>query len=678
MNASVNFRVAGGELSSYIDQIQKKSENLTNSAIKSAMEQSNASKEQLKIINEQIAAIERKNRMESQAARSIALERKEVLEKEVREKFEAKRRHFDENNEHLSEKDRRESNAAINNEEREELNAIRNSFKDQLNVLREEEKQNKLQTQLQREAVQTAKEAAREQVAAIRSGDKTLADVYREVGSEPSEEEKLTLRMIEEQLEEEKRKEEKEKKGKESVFGSLLAVDNINRLISSAGQFTQTQNGFDLIQPASNMAGRVIGGIIGGLVGSLAGGVGAVGGASLGASIGGGFGDVVGAFEQREALTKENFFKARNRYRGITGLNTDGMDMPDMMNAGISATQFLQLQGEYARKRGSRGDAATTARDAIYAEKAFGVDQGTSSTLIELQRSSKESNRELASLIGGVLERGQGSIFKNGDNTFLNEFLGKFASLQKELLKNSNNVASGLTMDILKQFNSMGGMFDAKDPRSAGLITSINNSLSNPSSDNMKALAFGVLRDQNPHAGIFDLREQMQKGLASPEYLKGMLGMIDRMGGDDQMKMNNLSGMFQGVPFSAIRTLFQNRKNLKNFDTSELRSIGISDEVLKGKAEENTTDLEKNAAKIENGILGGEAVSKMADAFVTAIKAMLGGAVINLNNGQGNITIMSKQAVVQQNETKKAADNAKGQATIQQQTDMHSTYRTGF
>jgi hypothetical protein len=146
----------------------------------------------------------------------------------------------------------------------------------------------------------------------------------------------------------------------------------------------------------------------------------------------------------------------------------------------------------------------------------------------------------------------------------------------------------------------------------------------------------------------------MSTGLGSPGLLKGFLEEIDRIGGDDQAKMSNLSGAFPGVPLAAIRTIFQNRKN---FDSTELKGYGISDEALKGKAEANTAPLEKNAARIENGILRGRPIEEMAKAFTEAIKASLGGSVIELNNGQGKITLGGKApAPIPQNKTKSPLD----------------------
>lgn len=651
-NIAVNFKVSGSELSAYIDTIQKKSDALTNSAIKGAIEQSDKAKEQLKIINEQITALERKSKLETQASRSILGGRRDEALKRNQEEYEGQKQGVYEDKS-LSDSQIKDKITAIEGVQASSADKIKSDYRENLSAIKEQERSTKLQTQLSRDAIQTAKEAARENIKAIKSGDQTLADVYREVEADGNEEEKLTLRLIEDGLEDEKRRGGGDKKDGKSILGSLLGVDNLNKLIGSAGQFAQTQNGFDLIQPASNMAGRIIGGIIGGIVGTIAEpGGGTVVGAGIGASIGGGLGDALGTFEQREALTKENFFKARNRYRAITGANTENIELPDTANVGVDAIQFLQQQAEYAKRRGTANGSAQTATDAIYAERGYGVDSGTSAALVEIQRGSKESNRDLGSLIAGILEKGQGGIFKNGDTTFLNEFLGKFASLQKELLKTQGQVPTGVTMELLNAFNKIGGMFDLRDPRAMGNISSIQGSLSNPGSDNMKALAFRILSEQNPNSGMFDIREKVQGGYGTPGYLKGVLKFIDSIGGGDQMKMNNLSGAFAGLPLAAIRQLFNNRESLENGTLSVDDLQAKFPGAFKGRAEANTTDLEKNEANINQGILGGKAVEEMADAFVVAIKAMLGGAVITLNDNKGTITLQPKAPAVRQNVTK--------------------------
>jgi len=669
-NVNVTFKVSGNELSNYIQEIQKKSDTLTASAINGAIEQTRKGKEQLKIIDDQIRAIEKKNRIEASAIRSIAFGNRELELKGNRDRYEGLRNDIyadpklKGNDNAIQEK----INAAYGREKSSE-ETIKNNYRENLTVAKETERQAKIQTSLSRENIEALKQTAKENVKAISSGDLKLVDV---ISSAQGNDEKLVAKLTEEGLREEK------KKGKEGataggVFSSMMAVDNINKLISSAGQLTQTQNGFDLIQPASNMAGRIIGGLVGGIIGAFAGGVGAVGGAAAGAALGGGLGDSLGAYKQREAITKQDYFKALGRYKAVTGLDRDGNDAANMEQSGISITDFLSVQSETAKRRGYAADSDKTTRDAMYLDKGYGVDQGTSGSLIEMQRSAKSNNRDLAMLVGGILERGEGKIFKGGDHTFLNEFLGKFISVQKELLKTQTIVATGTTMDILSKFNGVGGEWDSRDSRSAGNISAIQSGLSNPGSDNLKALSFAALRKNMPNASIFDILAERQKGMGSPAYLKEMLGTVEKLGGDESHQQLNLSGMFPGLSLSAVRRLYQNRKELMNgsMSTEELRSKYKDD--FKSQSEGNTTDLERNTAKVTNGILAGEGVKVMMDAFKDAIESSLGGAVITLNNGQGTITLARRSSIIQANTTRKAAEVKKQEANIQQRdSDLHS------
>jgi hypothetical protein len=643
VNAEVKFTVNGGALAQAMQDIQKKSQALSNDAIKSALEQDKAAKTVLATILQQTAAIERRSRIETQAARSVALEDRNIALGKNRDFFEGKKNDVFADTK-LSEKEKKERVTAYSGMEGAYADKIKLDYRDNLQILREQERQSKLQTLLAKENLDALKQTAERNVSTIMKGDAKLSDV---ISNAQTDDEKLVARLTQEGINKEKKYQEKESGGKQSILGSLLAVDNLNKIISTTGQLTQTQNGFDLIQPASNLAGKVIGGLIGGVVGAFAGGVGAIAGAGVGASIGGGFGDVFGALEQREALAKENFKKSALKYRSITGSEIDYTSIPDMSATGVNFSQFMDMRSEYAKRRGY-ADNGKTAQDAAYLERGYGIESGTSASLIEVLRSSKDSNRDLSQLVRGIIEKGQGSIFKNGDTTFANEFVSKLAVVTKDLLKNNTTVSSALVFDLLKTTNAFGGMWDARDPRSTGLVSSLNSGLANPSSDNGKALAYRILSKQHPRKGIFSLREEMEKGANSPNYLKGVIDFIDQAGGTEEIKMENAASLFPGIPRQAIRTLMENRKNLKTWNTGELKAFSLSEEVLKGKAEANTTMLERNYAEVENGILNGEAVKTMADAFERAVRSTMSGAVIELNNGQGTIRL-SETPAIQQN-----------------------------
>ena len=628
-NIGVNFRVNGGELESFMQKVQQKGDEIAKDAIDAAIEQTEASKEQLDLINQQIAALDRKAKMELDITRTILTARRDEELQKNRDAY-AGRKNDVYSDTGLSEAQMKEKILALDGSEKSSEESIKAEYREQMRILAEQRQEERYQTQIAKEAIQVAKQAAKENVRAILAGDKTLADVYREVGDNPNSEEKLTLRMIHDALGKQTDSKDEEDRGEKSLLGSLAIIENVNKLIAVSGQFAQTKNGFDLIQPASNLAGRIAGGVLGAAVGALFGGVGAVAGANVGALVGGGFGDVFGALEQRQALTKEEFRKSQNRYRSITGGTVIGM--PDMSNRGMDATAFMNLTGETARRLGFSSGAGKTAQDMVNLEKGVGVDQATSATLIEIQRSSKANNRDLAELIGGVLTRGQ-SIFQ-GDTTFLNEFMQKFGILQKEFLKSQSSVASGTTMDVLTRMNRLGGEFDLRDSRSMANINAIQSALANPGGDNLKAMSFDVLRRMNPGAGIFDILEQRQKGLSAPGYMSGMLDWIDRSGGDDQQKMIQLSGMFPGLSLSAIRRIYNNRGQLSSgaLSMDELKNQFPGD--FGSMAARNTTDLERNTAEISNGILSGKAIQAMADAFERAVRNSMSGAVIEVANGR--------------------------------------------
>ena len=96
-------------------------------------------------------------------------------------------------------------------------------------------------------------------------------------------------------------------------------------------------------------------------------------------------------------------------------------------------------------------------------EHGLGVSKETSYALMELQRSSKESDKDFLRTLTGILESGKDNIFKE-DRAYLNEFVVRnFSQVQRELLKTQSAVSSGTTFDILRRFDSLGGEFSARD-----------------------------------------------------------------------------------------------------------------------------------------------------------------------------------------------------------------------
>lgn len=632
---TVSFRVAGSDLTSYFDKVKQKADELSSELLSNAKKEAETAKEQVKSIQEQIALLERKNRIGTMKNTSTAEAIRDRDLGNLNEWSTQKRASIIEQKKSgkISNEDLISQIGDLNDYVGQRQEKIEKQYQETVQRAKQESVERRLQLTLSRENLQAIKDSAKETVSAIKKGDLTITEA---IETAQTEDEQLAARLAQEQLDKKKKPPKEDKK--ESIFGSIVSVDSFIKLINSISQFASTQNGFDLIKPASETAGRAIGGIIGGIIGSIIEpGGGTIAGAGIGSSIGGAIGNGAGEFTQRRAFAMQDYLASLNKYSAVTGVNKETFSMPDMSMYGIGAKDFIDLMRESARAASSNSRAEKYAQDVFYANKGYGIDQATSMNIIDFQKSGKENNKDLANLIGGILQRGNGTIFKNGDTTFLNEFLNKFSQLQKDLLRTQSTVPTGTTFDILSRFNSMGGQLSANDPRSLGIIENINNSLINPSGDNMKAAAFLALRKSNPNMNYFDLRKEMQKGLGSPSYLKSMLEFANSLGGDETMKKLNLANIL-GLDnnLDAVDTIYKNENKILGgkFSQDGLTNLIDGGFNMKNRAASNTTVLEKNTAEISNKLLGGwyDTLEAMQDSFAKAMQQVADGVNITTDS----------------------------------------------
>lgn len=375
--------------------------------------------------------------------------------------------------------------------------------------------------------------------------------------------------------------------------------------------------------------GAVVGGIIGTLI---APGIGTAIGLGIGQYLGGFIGEGSSAAEKlkndswvRHLEYGEDLRKTGNRFSALTGRDYNvGNDSvrQSYQDMGFKSVEYLQMLQDVSR---ARGDSRGSERDSLLTmgySKGWGVDQGVTMELMNLLRSSRTEDRDIQNVISGVWERGQ-EIFK-GDRTYLAEFLQtKFIPLQRELLKNQSSISSGTTMDILSRWGGLGGQFDSKHQNSQGLLMGINNALINPGSDSLNAISFLSLRESNPGMGLLDTLKERQKGLGSQSYVSSMLSMIDRMGGDDDMKTLQLAGML-GLEgnLDAASSIYNQRDKIMSGKVNASDLVSSQSPLVDGS--KYTTQEEKFQADIYHLILTNyqkagdimvERMKKMADAI---------------------------------------------------------------
>lgn len=659
--SSISFKINDVGVSGFMDKMKQKSAEMNADNIKSAQQQTELAKEQLKIVEEKIQQLDRQNRIETKA--SI-----EGLRRGRDSKVIAAEGAFDEKYNQLEE-DRKSGKitpAVFKRKQKQldnELSGVETKvdkdIEDQVQLLREQGRINALLVQLMKENVNQVKSSGDEQKRAIEKGDTSLIDVIDDT-ADPQK--RLANQLASEQIKEEKsKKKSDDRTGSDNkdqwlAFAKALAFERVGGLVS---QIPSGQNELDFVKPMSAMMGMITGGLLGNLIDAanvkiLGNGLGNTNFGSLGQAFGEKMGEFAGTalertYRGRDELTGSNFklkalggsnvgeveaFMIRNGQKtNLAGRGViDGLDQ-HLERFGLSLQQVSDLQYNIALRQGSSKDLSKGAIQVASLEGAWGVRSETSAQLLELIRINRDGDKNLTSIVGGVLQSGQGSIFKDGDRTFLNEFLTKnFSQLQKGLLSTNERVASGTTFDILEKFNGLGGAFEAKDYRSGGLINSIQSSLASPSSDPMKALAFNVMRQNNPNMGLGDIGIEIQKGMGSPQYLQSMMKHITSMGGDESYQMYNVAGAFglQNNLAAAKRLLqgYKGGKLGKGFSMKNLEGTGeFGDQAIQSLAVEQqgiiTSTAEIQNAYIESAVNGIKVMgSKMENLFGNMISEL--------------------------------------------------------
>jgi hypothetical protein len=411
-----------------------------------------------------------------------------------------------------------------------------------------------------------------------------------------------------------------EEKG--SLLGKIFQYDNLKSLLSNVSGISNSNSALDASRKAVNAAGdfAVAGGdIIDERVGAAA-------------RVARTLADVVinNAFARYEKTNQMETQTFRNR-----GLSGKEFSPEDYSSTGYDFSEYSSASYGLMRSAGSSKNVNTNTGNALNLERGFGVDQGLSQSLLELTRTSKDTDKNLINIVGGIYTSGK-NIF-NGDRTFLGEFITKnFVGLQKSLLNNQTSVNSGTTMDILNRFNSLGGVWDAKNPNSMGNIESVNNSLRNPQGDAMKSMAYSALRQKMPGASHTEIEMEMEKGLNSPIYFKTMMEQMDQMGGNDDFKVQNLKAF--GLSTTAANALLKNKGVFKKGFSQKELSSSMGGQIA-GEAASNTTMEERLNAELTNKTIMGEKFSELVSGMQEVMKAAFSGATYTIDPVSGKLGI---------------------------------------
>lgn len=646
-SVNVNFRVTGGEVQSYMDRLQQRSTDLSRTMLRNASAESDVAKEQLRSYQQQLVALERKLRTESELSRITARINRENNLSTMRADIGNRYNQLDTNLQSgsITRRQHRVGVGALDAEEQSRTAEIEEQHRQEINSGRELHRDNAMLLRTMRENVDTVRSTSQQELTQMRRGDESLVDAVQN-DDDPTA--LLANRLSSQQFIEEQANAQEKKKGnfEEGTFGGLLKALTVDKVGGMIAGIPQSKNELDYVKPMAAMMGMAVGGLAGNLLDMVEGskilgnGLGQTSYGALGAALGEKAGEFAGSALERSFKGRDELTSANYRVQALTG-NNMGIDAigganglggtgiasvtADLKDYGADFKQTAELQYKLATAQAHGRNLSGGVENMLALQQGLGVSQDTFLQLTELLRSSKEGNKDVIKLVGGVASAGKGNVFSQ-DRTFLGEFMQKnFTNLQKTLLNTQNTVASGTTFDILKRFDSVGGPFAARDSRSGGYINQIHGSLVNPGSDNLKALAMMALRENNPNMDFHDLQKEQQKGLSSQGYLKSMFAYIDKIGGDEGMRKQNFAGLI-GMQdnLAASDLLYSKRDDLMSgkISMSELRGSGeYSQDSIRATGKDQTSKYTTSTAAIENAFLesaikGIETVGeKMKDLF---------------------------------------------------------------
>ena len=577
-NAGTNtFSSLTSESEKYNKSLEAQGLNLSR-VVDEAHKYSVNSKEQIRYINDVAKAIEVKNRTEYLETIASSREVRDSETAGISGEIKAKKLRGSKAEDYFNER----------------KSAIDTEYKESIKNAKEEYQERKLQSNYLKQIPDAVKNAAKDQIVESRKNGENLQNTVERLEASSDPKDKVTANILREQAEKEDKQERKNNAKEEGFFSSMMKFEAFRGVASALQSATGSQTGYDLTKPLAS----------------------AIGSAALAIPFAGAplsfIANITGDLLQRKINAQEGYSRAQSGSNAVMGNNFGRYDLSSI---GYDYETVGNSSGEIAKRYGNSKNLSKNIGDTFALERGYGINQSMTSSLVEIQRNS---NKDIASTIVGILNAGKNSYFSGGDRTFLGEFTQKFTQLQKELLKGSTKVSDVTTYDILSKFNSIGGQFSTNDYRSIGNISSVQNSLANPSSEAFKAMAFSALRKNNPNASLFDIQSEMEKGLGSENYLQTVMQMINSLGGSDDYKKFSLQGIF-GLSAAATNDLFDGKGKLGKFAKGEF-SKADSKEIFQ-EAIDKTSTADRNTAEIKNAFVEGatDGILKIADKFVDSM-----------------------------------------------------------
>ena len=487
-NTEIIFSARDNGVESTISRIKESANRLGRDLINEASANTSNAKEAIKYYEDQIRLIEKRNRVESAAAK-------------------------------LQSRTRRDSRLDNAGGDKEKIGGIQQDFKKESRNIQTGTKEDQLQVELLRELIEEFKSSGR---------DENRADDRRSNAD----------RVHAERLETRSANAENSKSASSRALmqgngtGSSSESVSLGSMASGAGDIVSNQS-------AGGAAGSALG-MLGRKVPVLAAAYGVFKGAQA----------VWGAKEDQQLQLREIAALKGEKIEGLMNVGTTNGYGPTSLN--VSREEFrtqvlpqtMRAYGSTEGVLGSRGKAMK----GLEIQKSMGVDAGVVHNMEKLTRTMNFSGgvQKLTKNIYGRLNKG-GAFGKSGnDMSRTQDILSSFNELQNgSFMRHGDMTSPNMMIDMMGRFEETGGSYK-NDQYKTSTIQSLDRGLATAGSAETRAIKMGILRNANPEMDYFDLEAEMEKGLNANGMMEGLMKFVNNTGGNNNSKKILLDTLTEG------------------------------------------------------------------------------------------------------------------------------------
>jgi hypothetical protein len=478
-NKRVTFTGVDNGVESMMQRLRASAETTTRDLIRQARNYSTSGKEVVQYIEEEIRAIEKRNKTYAAAQQLQLQQEKSVAMSKAKDD---------------------KGRAAVTKE-----------FAGKAQALSLELKEDKMQLDLMRELIDTVRSSAKQQISEDRKGVEAQLDANENLSQRGLAENADEMDELRQTVQRQAMGDEDETAKKEDDAYRRSRGQKVEQIANRTAQVAGSDNEIYMLASLAAMIPLV--------------------------------GQGVSMLAQKFMQKGEELDRATGALSAISGQTlgptmseagdwTEGIGYNKSKNYGKTQAEFMQ--GYVIPLVRAQGTAKTSEQEALFglqAERGLGLDMGAQAAAARSGRNDTTySNNE--ERIRGIMGAFSSSLLPGEDMSMLPELLEINNRLTQEQSAHLGKIDSGINVRLAAGIANVSSF---KDPSTiANMVSAMDAATRTPANQYTQATQYSVMRQLNPNASLWDLKMMQDEGIQDPRVLSGLLGRAKSATGDNK------------------------------------------------------------------------------------------------------------------------------------------------